>query len=768
MKRRDLIKVLGGGVCAAGTSSLLGRNPALAVSTPDRASHGEGHATASGATFQKVGIPSSARAVLTRQIGARAKEFDLDSTAAQDGHMVYELAASAGTVLIKGSSAVAICRGAYTYLRQACHSMVTWSGQHLALPARFPDYAPQRVVCPYQFVQYYNVCTFGYSTPFWNWERWERELDWMALHGVTMALALDGQEAIWQRVWTAMGLTQPELDRFSTGPAHLPWHRMGNINYFDGPLPQSWIDQKRELQKKILGRMRELGISPVVPTFSGYVPQGFKRVHPEARTFTLLWSPEYQRSIPLQTATFFLDPRESALFKEVARRFIQEYKEEYGVGEYYLADPFNEMRVPVSPEHRLGELAEYGRIIYESIQAGDPDGKWALQDWLFEDVGFWDPPAVNAFLSQVPNDRILLIDYGNDMFSDNTIDASAQQIWKSNQAYFGKPWIFAMAHTFGGNNNVKGNLAFIASQPAEVLASPDKGNLAGWGMCPEGTQTNEVVYELMTDIGWSDHQIPLQDWVLDYCRARYGDCPPAMKEAWKLLLQSAYSAHTYSTRQAWQCRPNLDPKPVSVDAGPIFQQAVDKFISCADQLKSSELYQHDLIEFVGQSVGGSVDRRLAEACLAHSSGRPEVRDRNAHEALQMLLRIDALMNLRQDRRLETWTHDARSWAKSPEEAVYYDCNARLLITFWGWRELEEYASRVWSGLIRDYYAGRWRTFFQGLKSGTPESLDIWEQTWLSAAYSPSQPLPVSDLVSEANQMLQMCKKWESGSEAQRE
>jgi alpha-N-acetylglucosaminidase len=167
-----------------------------------------------------------------------------------------------------------------------------------------------------------------------------------------------------------------------------------------------------------------------------------------------------------------------------------------------------------------------------------------------------------------------------------------------------------------------------------------------------------------------------------------------------------------------------------------------------------------LIEFVAQSVGGNVDRRLTGACQAHKSGQPELRDRKAQESLEMLLRIDAIMNLRKDRRLETWCNDARSWARTPDEAFYYDGNARLLITLWGWKELEDYASRVWSGLIRDYYAGRWHIFFQGLKRGEPESLDIWEQAWLSTPYSPSKPLPVPDLVREASDMLEQCKKWE--------
>jgi len=453
--------------------------------------------------------------------------------------------------------------------------------------------------------------------------------------------------------------------------------------------------------------------------------------------------------MPRLAKTFFLDPRHGDLFKEVGSRFIQAYNQEFGQNKYYLADPFNELNVPVTRDHRYEDLAQYGRLIYESILAGDPNGKWALQAWLFEDVHFWDPKSVKTFLSGIPNDRMLIIDYGN----------SQREIWQANQAYSGKPWIYAMAHTFGGNNNVKGNLPRIDERPAEVLASPQKGNLVGWGICPEGIETNEVVYELMTDIGWSDHKIPLDQWLADYSRSRYGDCPPAMREAWKLLLQSAYSAGSYNSRHAWQCRPSLDPKPTAVNAGHVFVQAVEQFISCAGQLQASQLYRNDLIELVCQAVGGSVDRRLAAACKAHKAGEAETRDQMAQECLDMLLRIDALMDLRKDRRLETWSNDARSWGRSPDEAFYYDTNGRLLITFWGWSPLEDYASRVWSGLIRDYYAGRWRTFFDGLAGRNTEPVDLWEQTWLSTPYRPSRPLPVPDLVSEAKGMLNACKGW---------
>ena len=234
-------------------------------------------------------MTAAAHAVLRRALGSRSAEFDLTAVRGENQRPSYEFSASDGRVKVKGSSAVALCRGAYSYLREHCGAMITWSGHHLDLPAKLPDASATHVLCPFEQIQYLNPCTFGYSAAFWNWDRWQKELDWMALHGITMALALEGQEAIWQRVWLQMGVTQFELDHYFTGPAQLPWHRMGNINNFDGPLSQDWIDRHRLLQHQILDRMRELGITPIVPGFSGFVPQGFKRVHPEVETFTEMW-----------------------------------------------------------------------------------------------------------------------------------------------------------------------------------------------------------------------------------------------------------------------------------------------------------------------------------------------------------------------------------------------------------------------------------------------------------------------------------------------
>lgn len=51
-----------------------------------------------------------------------------------------------------------------------------------------------------RFRYYQNVCTVSYSSVWWDWPRWEREIDWMALNGINLPLAFTGQEALWQEV----------------------------------------------------------------------------------------------------------------------------------------------------------------------------------------------------------------------------------------------------------------------------------------------------------------------------------------------------------------------------------------------------------------------------------------------------------------------------------------------------------------------------------------------------------------------------------------
>ncbi len=604
----------------------------------------------------------AARGVLSRLLGARAKSFVLSEISRERGKDVFEVSAAGGKVHVKGSDAVAICRGAYQYLREACNVEVTWSGTHCSLPPRFPDFARTRIVCPNRYRQYFNVCTFGYSTVWWDWRRWEQELDWMALHGINMPLAMVGEEAIWQRVWKSMGITDAELSDYFTGPAFLPWHRMGNVNKHGGPLPQHWIESQESLQKQILKRMRELNMDPVVPAFSGFVPAAFQRIHPEAHVEMLsAWG-----SFPEDHRTHLLFPT-SPLFHEIGVKFIQEYRRTFGPVRYYLADSFNEMTVPVTPTGRYDELASFGKAVFSPIADADPEGIWVMQGWLFyNDAAFWDSASVRALLRDVPDDRMIILDLANEAFHG----------WKAQHGFYGKEWIYSMIHNFGGNNPLNGNLPIIAKDPVESLSSPDAGHRVGMGLAPEGIENNDVVYELATDMMWRSDTVQLSQWLRHYAQARYGSCPPAMDRAWRELVESAYGAGAGNIRHAFQERPHRGAMG-NVDVSPTFHQALKDYFSCSAGLRVEPLYIDDAIELAVQWLGGIADERLRDAIRAHDSGLPDLRDSLASEGIAIMQDIDALLSARPDQTLGRWIGDARRWGRTPEEQAVYEWNARL-------------------------------------------------------------------------------------------
>ena len=81
------------------------------------------------------------------------------------------------------------------------------------------------------------------------------------------------------------------------------------------------------------------------------------------------------------------------------------------------------------------------------------------------------------------------------------------------------------------------------------------------------------------------------------------------------------------------------------------------------------------------------------------------------EMKQLLDDIAALAACSPQFRLDRWLSSATSWAAEPEEESYYRHNAWHLLTTWGdTPNLNDYANRLWSGLVTHYYTPRWQLF----------------------------------------------------------
>lgn len=661
----------------------------------------------------------AAKQVLMRTVGMKSSSFQFEKIPSENGLDVYEVIALGGKVLVKGSGTVAMTRGAYDYMRKACNVQYTWSSEQITLPAELPDLTIPRTVSPYKMRQYFNVCTFGYSTAFWHFDDWEKELDWMALHGINMPLAMGGQEAIWQKVYTSLGITPEELSSFFTGPAFLPWQRMGNLFQHDGPLPQSYIDQSMELQKQVLTRMKQLGMTPIVPGFSGIVPAAYSRVNPAAKLREMKgWC-----NFPDTDKSYILPPG-TPDFVAIGKKFIEEYKHTFGEVHYYLADLFNENEVPVSPANQTDELALYGKSVSDAITAGDPDGVWVMQGWMFyNNQSFWDKSAVKAFLSQVPDNKMLIIDLANESFSG----------WKKHEGFYGKPWIYSTVNNYGGNSQLGGNLAFIANDPAAMLANPKKGNITGFGISPEGIENNEVMYELLTQMSWTSKPVDIKAYWNEFTLQRYGKTDNDIAEAWLSLLSSVYSKNNEHALNLYQARPPFSMN-ANIQDDPGFNRATDMFVKSVGKFGTSPLFKTDLALIMTQYAGNKVDMLLKRALELNKLGQANESKRTFDRAFELLLMMDGLTSTMPDQRLEKMIENARKFGYTKAEADYYEADAKRQLTQWGSSStpvLHDYASKVWSGLIRGYYLGRWSAYANALQKGTSIDMDEWELNWIT-------------------------------------
>lgn len=69
---------------------------------------------------------------------------------------------------------------------------------------------------------YLNYCTYSYSMAFWDWERWEKEIDWMAMHGINMPLSITGMEVVWYNLLKRLGTQQKKsMNLFPARPLWL-------------------------------------------------------------------------------------------------------------------------------------------------------------------------------------------------------------------------------------------------------------------------------------------------------------------------------------------------------------------------------------------------------------------------------------------------------------------------------------------------------------------------------------------------------------------
>ena len=656
----------------------------------------------------------------------------------------FEITARDGRPLILGNNAVSVATGLNWYLKYYTGNHLCWGNMTATLPASLPlPDKPERRQTDKRLRYYLNYCTLSYSMAFWDWERWQQELDWMALHGVNLPLAAVGMEPVWRNVLLRLGYPEEKINDFVAGPGFQAWWLMNNLEGWGGPNTPEYYDRQERLQKQIVGRMREYGMEPVFAGYAGILP------HDAGRQLDLnVADPGLWMSY---TRPSFLLPSDKD-FQRIADVYYQELTKLYGAANYYSMDPFHE-----GGRTKGVDLAAAGRAIMEAMKRQNPDAVWVIQGWRA------NPRA--EMIDSLPQGDLLCLD----------LHAETEPQWLSRPNGYGHhDWAYCMLHNFGGNVGLYGRITSIIREYPE--AERKSSTLKGIGLTMEGIETNPVVYELMTEMSWrSGEDLTPERWTADYARARYGgQLPAAADSAWQLLLRSVYDCPSGNTQQGtaespFTARPSDNPRQASAWAQytPYYDfadvaRAARLLLEAAPELRDNANYLYDVVDVTRQTVADRGRQVAAEFRDAAERGDSAVYRVASQKFLRLIELQDSLLATHPDFRLGRWTTMARNCSVDPAEKDRWEWNARTQITTWGNRDaanrgkLHDYSNREWQGLLRDFYLPRWQTWFDLRLNNWPykPSVDFFalEQPW-TLRHNPYSPHPSGDPVAVASAVL---------------
>lgn len=662
----------------------------------------------------------------------------------------FELDQKGDKVVIRGNNYVNIATGLNWYLKYYAGIHLSWNGMTAKLPESLPKVStPVRKETNLSLRYDFNYCTYSYTMAFWDWERWEKEIDWMALHGINLPLAVVGQECVWKNMLEKLGYTKEEINKFIAGPAFLAWWAMNNLEGWGGPNPDSWYTQQEALQKKILKRMREYGIEPVFPGYSGMVPHDANKKLGLNVTEPALWNGF--------TRPAFLLPTDSR-FNEIASLYYKELEKLFGKANFYSMDPFHELEDAGSVDFDAA-----GKAVLKAMKDVNPKATWVIQGWT-------ENPRPEM-IKNLNNGDILILD----LFSECRPMWGIPSIWKREKGYEQHDWLFCMIENFGGNVGLHGRMDQLLNNFYLTKNNPLAAHLKGIGLTMEGSENNPVMFELMCELPWRPEKFTKEEWLKDYLFARYGVRDEKITQAWSILADGIYNCPFGNNQQGphesiFCGRPGLNNfqasswskmqnyyDPTSTEA------AARLMLEVADKYKGNNNFEYDLVDIVRQSLSDRGRIVYNQTIADFKSFDKKSFAAHSQEFLNILLAQDRLLGTRSEFRVGRWIEQARNLGTTPEEKNLYEWNARVQITTWGNRVcandggLRDYAHKEWNGLLKDFYYKRWAAYWQTLQDvldGKPMvELDYYamEEPW-TLAHNPYASQPEGDCVSVAKEV----------------
>jgi alpha-N-acetylglucosaminidase len=226
------------------------------------------------------------------------------------------------------------------------------------------------------------------------------------------------------------------------------------------------------------------------------------------------------------------------------------------------------------------------------------------------------------------------------------------------------------------------------------------------------------MYEYVFEKAWDfDTHKDLDMWSKHLADEHVGKADANAQAAWKLLLDSIYVEPSHpGDCSMTNIRPTFG-KFKTYYANPRYKyqnttllQAL-KLMLTADSQRPAYIF--DIVNLTRQLLGNYFWTIFKDYEKAYNANNYKEMKSKEIVLTQILNDLDRLLQTQNTFLMGKWIKEAREKGLNDEEKLYYERNARNLLTTWGAKagDLNDYASRMWSGLISTFYGQRWNMFF---------------------------------------------------------
>jgi len=663
---------------------------------------------------------SAAEGVLQRLMPQLARQFDLALVARPDNKDYFRIAGTRGHIRVEAATQPTLLYGVNWYLKYVAHLQVSTNGVQLGSPSLTLAAPTTPIERPalYRWRYALNENVDGYSAPYWDAKRWQREIDILALSGTNAVLIERGMDLVLYQTFRDAGYSDEAIRNWIIQPAHQNWQLMGNMCCFQAPISMELLEKRSHSAQQLIATLRGLEITPVLPGYYGIVPADFASLHPGAHVIT-------QGDWNGFTRPGWLDPRDPN-FDKLAESFYRHQRALYGDSAIYDMEIFQEGGAAGDVPVR-----EAAKKVQQALMRVHPDALWMLLGW--------QQNPTQELLSSLDTSHVLIAEIEQGRIPREDRD----------KEFRGASWLYGGLWEFGGRTTMGAPLYDYAVRLPE-MAKRDGSRIVGTAIFTEGLDTNPVAFDLYTEMAWHADPVDFGEWTNEYAVRRYGAEDSHARRAWQLILKTAYGYRADGNMQhgerdasqdsVFNSQPSLTTTRAATWSPDVlrynpeeFAPALTELLQVAPALRSTETYRYDLVDVARQTMANEGRRLLPLIKQAYDSKDRVEFDRLTQEWLRDMELQDKLLQTSPFFLLGKWLSFVPPWASSQAELDRLNYDARSILTTWGDRKaseygLHEYGNRDWAGLTSDYYLPRWRMYFDSLADSlatgeAPKSID---------------------------------------------